>query len=225
MTASFILIFHLSFVLYFLYQRRQHAQLAYIRTFIFPNSIKLKLKEKHPQLSSDQIHLVLQALREYFFLCSKARRQRVAMPSQVVDDAWHEFILFTRSYKKFCRKALGRFLHYTPSAAMSSQNTAQEGINRAWRLACAREKIDPRTPEKLPLLFEIDSRLNIKNGFHYTLNYRDETSGLNQSSPVYCPGHIKSAGGYGGSSRAANSSGSGVLFENFFESSTDCGGD
>lgn len=76
----------------------------------------------------------------------------VAMPSQVVDDGWHEFILFTRSYKSFCKKALGRFLHHTPTEAMRTPTSAQEGIKRAWRLACAKENNNPGKPNRLLLI-------------------------------------------------------------------------
>ena len=62
------------------------------------------------------------------------------MPSQVVDDAWHTFILFTRNYELFCRKAFGRFLHHTPAEAMAGQTTATEGIKRTWRIACQLER-------------------------------------------------------------------------------------
>ena len=94
----------------------------------------------------------------------------VSMPSQVVDVAWHEFILYTRPYEKFCKKGLGRFLHHTPTEAMSSPTVAQDGIKRAWRLSCARHKIDPARPAELPLLFSIDKQLNIEDGFIYSKN-------------------------------------------------------
>lgn len=42
--------------------------------------------------------LVARALRQFFLTFHKSKYQRVAMPSQVVDDLWHEFILFTRDY-------------------------------------------------------------------------------------------------------------------------------
>jgi len=71
-------------------------------------------------------------------------------------------VLFTREYQLFCKKGLGRFLHHTPTEAMKSKTLASEGIKRAWRLACAKVEINPKTPEKLPLLFTIDTSLNIK---------------------------------------------------------------
>ncbi|MDR4493446.1 MAG: hypothetical protein AB7P17_00460 [Nitrospirales bacterium] len=79
------------------------------------------------------------------------------MPSQVVDVAWHAFILSTKSYEKFCRHAFGRFLHHTPAAAMKQTGKGPEGIKRASRLACEREGIRARNPSRLPLLFALDA--------------------------------------------------------------------
>ena len=36
-------------------------------------------------------------------------------PSLLIDLAWHEFILFTRYYQKFCSTHYNRFIHHTPS--------------------------------------------------------------------------------------------------------------
>ena len=35
-------------------------------------------------------------------------------PSVIVDDAWHEFILFTRLYHRFCEQKFGRYIHHQP---------------------------------------------------------------------------------------------------------------
>ena len=35
-------------------------------------------------------------------------------PSRVVDLAWHELILFTADYERFCQHHYGRFLHHRP---------------------------------------------------------------------------------------------------------------
>jgi hypothetical protein len=39
---------------------------------------------------------------------------------------------------------------------MKAPTLAQDGIKRAWRLACARERLNPNDPGKLPLIFGID---------------------------------------------------------------------
>lgn len=156
-------------------------------------------------------------------MCNQAKRKLVSMPSQVVDDAWHEFILFTRTYKSFCQKALGRFLHHTPTEAMRTQTMAQDGIKRAWRLACAKEQINPRHASKLPLIFAIDSMLQIPNGFTYVLNCEDKDSPAYGDG--YCAGHIGCAAGCAGD--AGTTTASGGFFDGLSDSSisgSDCGG-
>ena len=144
------------------------------------------------------------------------------MPSRVVDVAWHEFIIFTRAYADFSQKAIGRFLHHTPTEVMRSPTMAQEGIKRAWRLACAHEGIDPGTPSRLPLLFDLDTRLDIENGFRYSRNCMRDSSRKNGE---YCAGHIGCSSGCAGSSGGADDSGG---FSGWFGGGGDCsscGGD
>lgn len=155
-----------------------------IDTFQFPITLTTKIIEKYPHLSEGDARRVLKGLREYFHVCNIAGNRMVSMPSQAVDVAWHEFILFTRKYEHFCNKALGRFLHHTPAEAMSSPTIAQTGIKRAWMISCYREKIKPKSAHKLPLLFAMDAELEIPDGFRYALN----CSGPN--SKDYCAGHI-----------------------------------
>ena len=97
----------------------------------------------------------------------------VDMSSQVVDVAWHEFILDTKDYQYFCKLAFDRFLHHTPAESMPTEEDAQKGLKRAWHLACTREGIDPKGLTRLPLLFALDSELNIPNGFYYSLDSQE----------------------------------------------------
>ena len=186
---------------------RRRRQRAFIEGYGFHPAIAGKLRDRYPGLSDDQVDLVLEALREYFLICHTAGRRMIAMPSQVVDVAWHEFILFTKPYQMFCRRALGRFLHHTPTQAMQSPTVAQEGIKRAWRLACERSNIDPAAPTALPLLFAIDAQLNIEDGFRYVLDCKDK------SSPAYGEGYCASHIGCAGCSSCGSDCGGG------------CGGD
>ncbi|UTW09754.1 glycine-rich domain-containing protein [Pseudomonas benzenivorans] len=166
---------------------------AFIADYRFPERLRIKLAERYPHLSTQQIQQVLTGLREYFQLCRMARRRMVAMPSQAVDVAWHEFILYTRQYRDFCNKGLGRFLHHTPNDAMPHSQAANAGIRRAWRLACARESIAPRQPTRLPLLFALDAELGIADGFIYRLD-----CGASGAAGAYCASHIGCSSGCAG---------------------------
>ncbi len=205
------------FVVWFLFGKlRKTRQLGYIERYQCHSGIFKKFADKHTQLSSEEINIVAKALRDYFYICNLAgRRRMVSMPSQAVDDMWHEFILFTREYKLFCEKGLGRFIHHTPAEAMPNPHLPQRGIKRAWRLACAKEGINPKKPNRLPLLFAIDSRLEIGNGFVYDIDCK------NKSSPAYgsgyCAGDIGCASGCGGDSGSDSNS--------IFDSDSGCGGD
>jgi hypothetical protein len=63
------------------------------------------------------MQLVTRALRQFFLAHLHSGRRYVSMSSQVADDLWHEFILCTRNYDAFCRRAFGRFVHHTPAVA------------------------------------------------------------------------------------------------------------
>lgn len=219
-----IIIVIITFIYLIFQKSRRTHQLAFIKSYPFHKSIRDKISKTYPHLTDEQTHLVFRALRDYFWMCNMGKKQMVAMPSQVVDDAWHEFILFTRSYKSFCQKALGRFLHHTPTEAMSTPTLAQEGIKRAWRIACAKENINPATPLKLPLIFSIDSMLDIPNGFKYSLNCQDKNSPAQGDG--YCAGHIGCSSGCAGDSGHETTE-SGGFFDGMFDSSSggaDCGG-
>lgn len=181
---------------------------AYVRSFILPKGLFEKLRERHPTLTMKDCQLVSQGLRQFFLGHLKSGRKYVAMPSQVADDLWHEFILYTKNYEEFCKHGFGRFLHHTPAAALSKSQQGDVGIRRSWHYACHEENINPKKPTRLPLLFALDSKLNIPNGFVYVA----DCSGLQRQnadgSLVYCGAEAGSSGcGGGGSDSDAGDSG------------------
>ena len=140
---------------------------AFIRSFILPKGLFEKLREHHPDLAMKDCQLVSQGLRQFFLGHLKSGRKFVSMPSQVADDLWHEFILYTKNYQQFSQQAFGRFLHHTPAVALHKGQQGNAGIRRSWHYACHEENINPARPARLPLLFALDSKLNIPNGFVY----------------------------------------------------------
>jgi hypothetical protein len=139
----------------------------YIREFTLPQGLFKKLHEKRPGVDPKHHSLVARALREFFLCHLKSGRKFVSMPSQVVDDLWHEFILYTRNYQHFCHKAFGGYLHHTPAVELGRGQGDDIGLKRTWRYACLEENINPKAPSRLPLLFAIDSKLGIADGFRY----------------------------------------------------------
>jgi hypothetical protein len=165
---------------------RLKRRIAFIRSYQWPPGLLNQLKHKHPTLKPDDMASVSRGLRQFFIAHLMSGNKFVAMPSRIVDDLWHEFILYTRDYKEFCAKAFGRFMHHTPAVAMGSTDTRSigAGLRRAWWFACKDENFNPQWPTRLPLLFALDGQLQIPNGFRYDLDCAAlEKTGV---TGVYC---------------------------------------
>ena len=58
----------------------------------------------------------INALREYGrFMKIVSSSTMKAAPSKVVDTVWHENIMFTKDYAKYCDDVNGSYIHHTPS--------------------------------------------------------------------------------------------------------------
>ncbi len=155
--------------------RLKAAQRA-IREHPLPPYLHDKLRAAYPQITPAQAAQVERGLRQFFHASAMARGRFVAMPSKAADAMWHEFILHTRAYEGFCRRAFGRILHHTPAEALAAEprraDKTFQGLRRAWVWSCRDEGIDPRSPARLPTLFAIDAALAIPGGYRYVPDCR-----------------------------------------------------
>lgn len=150
-------------------RRIQNKQIAFIDSYQFPSTVPEIVSKHYPHLSEHQLSLVMQGLRQYFQLCRVAHNA-TSMPSKIVDLAWHEFLLYTKSYANFCKYGVGHFVHHTPTQEMTDPSSLEEGMKETWYQACAWEGgIDQRAPSRLPFLFAIDAALDIPDGFYHDL--------------------------------------------------------
>jgi hypothetical protein len=146
-------------------RRQQTAgRAAFIERYKFPRQVLANFQTRHPQLDAAQVRMVERALRSYFLLCLRSDFRVLGMPSNAVDDLWHEFILDTRTYAAFCKRAFGRFLHHIPAGATPPGWAHETSLGRTWRLGCLAEGLDPLKSLKLPMLFGLDSALAIAGG-------------------------------------------------------------
>jgi hypothetical protein len=56
-------------------------------------------------------------VKRYLVLTHVDRTKSWTMHSVCVDEAWHQFVLFTVEYSTFCSKYFGRYRHHAPSNA------------------------------------------------------------------------------------------------------------
>ena len=201
---------------------RTAARAEFIRTYMFPDGLLDKFGLLRPELSLKERQLVAHALRQFFLAHLKSGCKFVSMPSQVADDLWHEFILYTRHYDRFCNKAFGSFMHHTPAVILGLSWQDNTGLRRIWWFSCLEENINPRKATRLPLLFSLDKKLKISNGFSYTLDCTgiNRDGAQNTSGNIYCGGDMSSSSFDGTTDGYGDSSSS---FGGF--SSSDSGGD
>jgi hypothetical protein len=106
---------------------------------------------------------------------------------------------------------------------LSSQKVADNGLRRTWWYACKDETINPRNPSRLPLLFALDSKLDLPDGFRYETNCNKRVTKYRQDGSVVPAAHCATDFGTSSSSDGGNSSTDG--FGDLGFSSADSGGD
>jgi len=93
---------------------------AFIDNFPYQKWLDQRLAERRPELSAAQRDAGFVGLRDYFQICRIARRRMVSMPPQGVDDAWHQFILFTPQYKQIRPPGFRPLSSHPPTPALNS---------------------------------------------------------------------------------------------------------
>lgn len=174
----------------------------FIRDYVWPKGLLERLAKRRPAFSLKDRALVARGLRQFFLAYLKSGGRYVSMPSQAVDDLWHEFILYTKGYDTFCRQAFGRFLHHTPAVVLGDDQQSNAGLRRCWYWCCREENIDSRKPSRLPLLFALDAKLGIADGFVYSPDCKTLQPGAGSSGQ--CAGDLSSGSGSDGGSGDAS---------------------
>ncbi|MFQ3248304.1 MAG: hypothetical protein ACI9O6_000106 [Glaciecola sp.] len=87
-----------------------------------------KIMRNTPCDSHDLANQGLLEVMRFMYLCT--RSQGTLTPSALLDEVWHEFILFTRTYLRFCENRLNQFVHHQPSNNISKERSQyQDTLN------------------------------------------------------------------------------------------------
>jgi hypothetical protein len=154
---------------------KMKKSLRYIERYVFKAALEKRLLTKYVEYSPQQIERVFHCLKDYLKICVLAKQRLVAMPSKIVDEAWHEFILDTREYHRFCQRAFGEYLHHYPFDNGNSM-LVQKAMQLTEELVMELPGVKP-TPT-LPRLFSIDRELNVANGYYYDSNFFDDVTNV-----------------------------------------------
>ena len=191
----------------------RRRQRAFIRAYAFPSELADRLREHYPHLAPEDAKVALDGLKQFFLACLAAEdsgiARNVGMPSKIVDDAWHEFLLMTREYHAFCLQAFGHYLHHTPRALM--QEPQKDALANTLHQLKRPETLIAGSAlgASVPRLFTIDRELDIAGGYDYQPHdlaeidrrRRSIVSGGDDGGIALCTGasaHRDGCGGGGG---------------------------
>ena len=145
----------------------------FIDGYQFDEGCDKRLAALRPELARADRAAAWDGLREYFQLFHASKfATPMSMPSQLVDDAWHCFIVDTKLYSEFCTKAFSRFLHHTPEMSPMpvkdrKRATLTLPVNSGtyrWAL-----KTGMPTAREMPMIFALDAVIGLADGFEYTM--------------------------------------------------------
>lgn len=92
----------------------------------------------------------LRAIHEYKkFVYLGVVSETSVTPPKVIDQVWHEHLLFTRAYRDFCRDVLGRDFDHNPELVQSKRQTELFQVQYAETLALYQSEFAQRPPAEI----------------------------------------------------------------------------
>lgn len=85
-------------------------------------------------ITADEAPELFMDLKRFLFLCG-AYPDTVFIPSKIIDQAWHAFILYTWEYNRFCMEMFGEFLHHQPKSYLNPESSSGPGRSATYALA------------------------------------------------------------------------------------------
>jgi hypothetical protein len=67
---------------------------------------------KHLKVTEEQAGQLFLDVQKFLWMA--AQSSQPCIPTPLIDDAWHEFMLYTREYEQFCKTYCGGFMHHEP---------------------------------------------------------------------------------------------------------------
>jgi hypothetical protein len=93
--------------------------LSKLECYEIPSGVIERIKPKDPfnKMTDAQIKEIVNEFKKFMAIVviNHDRDKKVEMVSDLVDEVWHTFILFTSEYKKFCDILVGEYIHHEPN--------------------------------------------------------------------------------------------------------------
>jgi hypothetical protein len=98
---------------------RTVESLSNLEKYHIPSGVIERLRPKEPfnKMTDGQIKEIVSEFKKFIaiLVINHERDKTVEMVSELVDEIWHTFILFTNEYRKFCDTVVGEYIHHEPN--------------------------------------------------------------------------------------------------------------
>lgn len=90
--------------------------------FDYANPDLVERMQKKLELPPDQAEVLFLDLIKFLSLCAYRidGNSAALVPPKKIDEAWHNFLLFTEEYDFFCEEFFGTFIHHQPSTSKTA---------------------------------------------------------------------------------------------------------
>jgi len=78
-------------------------------------------------VSESEASEILAETKKWLWLAAESEKERgvglsMDNPLMIIDEMWHNFILYTKHYHEFCMEKLNKFIHHIPTPSWEKKN-------------------------------------------------------------------------------------------------------
>jgi len=100
--------------------------LSHLEKYQIPYGVIERLRQKEPfnKMTEIQIKELVDEFKKFvaIVIINYEKGKKIEMVSELVDELWHTFILFTNDYRKFCDTTVGEYIHHDPNVNAEDRN-------------------------------------------------------------------------------------------------------
>ncbi len=76
-------------------------------------------------VSGSEAEDIFQETKKFLFLCQLPRIY-ITDDLVIIDEMWHNFILFTKEYHNFCQQHFGKYFHHLPASKKEKEEASRK---------------------------------------------------------------------------------------------------
>ena len=102
------------------------GSLSQLEKYQIPYGVIERLRQKEPfkKMTEIQIKEIVDEFKKFVAIVAinYVKGKKIEMVSELIDELWHTFILFTNDYRKFCDTTVGEYIHHDPNVNAEDRN-------------------------------------------------------------------------------------------------------